>query len=205
MTDFLDENEHLKIQLNEIKSATENFGENNVIGSGGFGKVYKGEISHSNGRSIVAIKRLDPRFGQGNTEFWKEIMMLSRYTHPNLISLVGFCDDNGEKILVYEYASRGSLDSLLKATSLTWTKRIKICLDVARGLNYLHDLKGTQQRVIHRDIKSSNILLDENWNAKISDLGLSKIGPANHQHTVVVSNVVGTLGYLDPCIWRWAS
>lgn len=96
--------EHLKIQLAEINSATENFDETKVIGSGGFGKLYKGEISHSMGRSIVAFKRLNSRHGQGNTEFWKEIMMLSCYTYENLISLVGFCDERREKILVYEYA-----------------------------------------------------------------------------------------------------
>ncbi|KAJ9537984.1 hypothetical protein OSB04_030717 [Centaurea solstitialis] len=195
---FMDEFQHLKIQLEEIKSATNNFADNNQIGRGGFGKVYKGIISHSKGRSMAAIKRLDCRYGQGNTEFWREIMMLSRYTHENLISLLGFCDEDGEKILVYEHASHGSLNCHLSSHTLTWAQRLKICLATTRGLSYLHDPKGTQQRVLHRDIKSSNILLDENWNAKISDFGLSKIGPANQQHTVLVSNVVGTLGYLDP-------
>ncbi|KAI3692369.1 hypothetical protein L6452_32183 [Arctium lappa] len=195
---FFDEFQHLKIQIEEIKSATDNFADGEAIGKGGFGKVYKGEISHSKGRSTVAFKRLDSRYGQGNSEFWKEIMMLSRYTHENLVSLLGFCDEGGEKILVYEYASRGSLDRHLSSTTLTWMQRLQICLGVAKGLSYLHDPMGTQQRVLHRDIKSSNILLDENWNAKISDLGLSKIGPANQQQTAVVSNVVGTLGYLDP-------
>ncbi|KAI3692367.1 hypothetical protein L6452_32181 [Arctium lappa] len=195
---FFDEFQHLKLQLEEIKSATDNFADDKAIGNGGFGKVNKGEISHSKGRSTVAFKRLNSRYGQGNSEFWKEIMMLSRYTHENLVSLLGFCDEGGEKIIVYEYASRGSLDSHLSSTTLTWMQRIKICLGVAKGLSYLHDPMGTQQRVLHRDIKSSNILLDENWNAKVSDFGLSKIGPANLQYTAVVSNVVGTLGYLDP-------
>nr|XP_043608316.1 receptor-like protein kinase ANXUR1 [Erigeron canadensis] len=188
---------HLKIQLKEIKNATSNFN-NNVIGIGGFGKVYKGIVSHSNGRSMAAIKRLDRRFGQGDPEFWKELMMLSRYTHKNLIALLGFCDEDGEKIIVYEYASNGSLDRHLSSSSLTWTQRIKICLDAANALSYLHDPKGTQQRVLHRDIKSSNILLDANWNAKVSDMGLSKFGPANQQHTVLFTNIVGTLGYCDP-------
>ncbi|KAJ9537980.1 hypothetical protein OSB04_030713 [Centaurea solstitialis] len=195
---FMDEFQHLKIQLEEIKLATDNFGDDNLIGTGGFGKVYKGVISHSKGRSMGAIKRLDDRYGQGNTEFWREIMMLSRYTHENLVSLLGFCDEDGEKILVYEHASHGSLDRHLSVTALTWMQRLRICLAAARGLNYLHDPKETQQRVLHRDIKSSNILLDENWNAKVSDLGLSKIGPANQQHTALISNVAGTRGYLDP-------
>ncbi|KVH91631.1 hypothetical protein Ccrd_006343 [Cynara cardunculus var. scolymus] len=199
---FFSEFKHLVIQLEEIKSATDNFGDNNLIGRGGFGKVYKGTISHYKGKSMAAFKRLDSTLGQGNSEFWKEIMMLSRYTHENLVSLLGYCDEGGEKILVYEYASRGSLDRHLSDPALTWMQRLRICLGAARGLSYLHDPKGTQQRVLHRDIKSSNILLDKNWNAKVSDLGLSRISPANQQHTIVISNMVGTLGYLDPLYLR---
>ncbi|KAJ9538352.1 hypothetical protein OSB04_031085 [Centaurea solstitialis] len=198
MAKFFNEFQHLKIKLEETKSATDNFGDNNLIGRGGFGKVYKGTISHSTGQRMAAFKRLDSKFGQGNSEFWKEITMLSRYTHENLVSLLGYCDEGDEKILVYEYASRGSLDRHLRDTALTWTQRIRICVDAARGLSYLHDPKETQQRVLHRDIKSSNILLDENWKAKVSDLGLSRIGPANQEHTILVSNMVGTVGYLDP-------
>ncbi|XP_076915510.1 putative serine/threonine-protein kinase PBL1 [Bidens hawaiensis] len=194
---FVSEFEHLRIHLGELKKATNSF-RSKVLGTGGFGKVYEGEISHSQGRSLVAIKRLNREFGQGDPEFWKEIMMLSRYTHRNLISLLGFCDEDGEKILVYEHASNGSLDRHLSSTVLTWTQRLKICLDAARGLAYLHDDKGSQQRVLHRDIKSANILLDKNWNAKLSDMGLSKLGPANQHHTVLITNIVGTPGYCDP-------
>ncbi|KAJ9538348.1 hypothetical protein OSB04_031081 [Centaurea solstitialis] len=198
MAKFFNEFQHLKIKLKEIKSATDNFGDNNLIGRGGFGKVYKGTISHSTGQRMAAVKRLDSALGQGNSEFWKEITMLSRFTHENLVSLLGYCDEGGEKILVYEFLSRGSLDRHLSDTALTWMQRLRICVDIARGLSYLHDPKGTQQRVLHRDIKSSNILLDENWNAKVSDLGLSRIGPANQEHTILISNMVGTVGYLDP-------
>ncbi|CAH1454684.1 unnamed protein product [Lactuca virosa] len=198
MEAFLEEFQHLRIQLKEIKSATGIFDEDNVIGKGGFGKVYKGILSHSRGQGIVAFKRLDRYYGQGDLEFWKEIMILSRYTHENLISLLGFCDEDGEKILVYEHASHGSLDHHLGTSTLTWKQRLKICLAAARGLRYLHDPKETQIRVLHRDIKSSNILLDENWNAKVSDMGMSKIGPANQHHTLLVSNATGTLGYVDP-------
>ncbi|KAJ9538351.1 hypothetical protein OSB04_031084 [Centaurea solstitialis] len=198
MAKFFNEFQHLKIKLEEIKSATDNFGDDNLIGRGGFGKVYKGTISHSTGQRMAAFKRLDSKLGQGNSEFWKEITMLSRYTHENLVSLLGYCDEGDEKILVYEYASRGSLDRHLRDAALTWIQRLGICLGAARGLSYLHDPKGTQQRVLHRDIKSSNILLDENWNAKVSDLGLSRIGPANQEHTILISNMVGTVGYLDP-------
>ncbi|XP_023743705.1 uncharacterized protein LOC111891875 isoform X1 [Lactuca sativa] len=199
MDTFLQDFRHLKIQLEEIKSATDTFDNNNFIGEGGFGKVYKGEISHSKGQSMVAFKRLDRSHGQGDPEFLKEILMLSGYTHENLISLLGFCDEDGEKIIVYEHAANGSLDRHLSSTTLTWRQRLKICLGAATGLCYLHHPKETQERVIHRDIKSSNILLDENWNAKVSDMGLSKIGPTNQQRTfLLVTNVVGTLGYIDP-------
>ncbi|XP_071726774.1 receptor-like protein kinase HERK 1 [Rutidosis leptorrhynchoides] len=99
---------------------------------------------------------------------------------------------------IIKYACNGSLDRHLSSNALTWSQRIKICLDAARGLCYLHNDNGTHQRVLHRDIKSANILLDEKWNAKISDLGLSKLGPVNQQHTALVTGIVGTIGYLDP-------
>ncbi|GJT29605.1 putative serine/threonine/dual specificity protein kinase, catalytic domain-containing protein [Tanacetum coccineum] len=119
-------------------------------------------------------------------------MMLSKCKHENLVSLLHFCVEGNERILVYEYASCGSLDRYLSDTTLSWTQRIKICIGDARGLNYLHDPKKTQQRVIHRDIKSSNIFLDEEWIAKVSDFGLSKVGPANQPQTYLVSNVAVT-------------
>ncbi|MFS7923109.1 putative protein kinase RLK-Pelle-CrRLK1L-1 family [Helianthus anomalus] len=194
----MDEFEHLKIRLRKIKIATDTFHKDKVIGAGAFGKVYKGMLTHYKGQSMVAFKRLDSRFGQGNKEFWKEIMMLSRYPHENIISLLGYCDTNGEKILIYEHASNGSLDRHLHSKTFTWIQRLKVCLGAARGLCYLHDDKGTQQRVLHRDVKSSNILLDDKWNAKVSDMGLSKLGPANQTHTALITNVVGTLGYVDP-------
>ncbi|MFS7909158.1 putative protein kinase RLK-Pelle-CrRLK1L-1 family [Helianthus anomalus] len=189
---------HLKIPLDDIKLATNNFNETNYISRGGFGKVYKGELVYSGKLVMVAIKRLNPAHGQGTPEFWKEIMMLSRYKHKNLVSLLGFCDEGSEKILVYEYLSNKSLDMYLSDTNLSWIQRLKICIGAARGLEYLHNPRGTMQRVLHRDIKSSNILLDEKWNAKISDFGLSKFGPANQEHTFLLSNAAGTLGYIDP-------
>ncbi|GKE11253.1 protein kinase, ATP binding site-containing protein [Tanacetum coccineum] len=189
---------HLKIELEAIKSATNKFDDAHCIGKGGFGKVYKGELVHSKGWSVVALKRLDRAFGQGDPEFWKEIIMLSLYRHDNIVSLLGFCDDCGEKILAYEYASKRSLDLYLNDKDLTWVQRLEICIGAARGLAYLHNPGRTQQRVLHRDIKSSNILLDENWNARIADLGLSKFGPANQKYTFLVSNAVGTISYYDP-------
>ncbi|PWA91332.1 protein kinase-like domain, Phloem protein 2-like protein [Artemisia annua] len=200
MASFVTEFKHLEIQLEDIISATNNFDESKVIGRGGFGKVYAGELSHSQSeeKSLVAIKRLDRRYGQGDPEFFKEIRMLSCYRHENLISLLGFCCQGGEMILIYEYASRGSLDRYLSSADLTWTQRLRICIDAAKGLRFLHDPNGTQQRVLHCDIKSANILLDKNMTAKVSDFGLSKMGPANQQYSLLITSAVGTPGYCDP-------
>ncbi|PWA62216.1 protein kinase domain, Nitrogen network kinase 1, Phloem protein 2-like protein [Artemisia annua] len=129
--------EDLEIQLEEIKSATNNFDEENVIGHGGFGKVYKGELSHSNskGRGMVALKRLNRKHGQGDAEFHKEVRMLSCYRHENIISLLGFSSERDEMILVYEYAPRGSLDRHLKDVTLTWTQILsgKLCFEFSNG------------------------------------------------------------------------
>ncbi|GJY16495.1 kinase-like domain, phloem protein 2-like protein [Tanacetum coccineum] len=120
-----------------------------------------------------ACKRLDRNHGQGDPAFFKEIGMLSRYRHENLISLLGFCNESGEVILVYKYASYGSLDRHLTSPDLSWIQRVRICIGAARGLSFLHDPNGTHQRILHRDIKSANILLDQNLNAKVTNFGLS--------------------------------
>ncbi|XP_076914529.1 receptor-like protein kinase HERK 1 [Bidens hawaiensis] len=202
---------HLKIPLEDIKLATNNFSDSNFIGQGGFGSVYKGQlplsasISSSNGPSTmpaatpttVAVKRLDVKSRQGQHEFLMEIAMLSSYKHDNPFSLVGFSEEGDEKLIVYKHEVRGSLDKY-PATDLTWVQRLQICLGAARGLNYLHVGVGEGHRVLHRDIKSSNILLDENWEAKVSDFGLSKIGPTNQENTFLVTTAAGTFGYVDP-------
>ncbi|KAL8255355.1 hypothetical protein R6Q59_033576 [Mikania micrantha] len=194
---YLKDFRHLEIKLEEVKAATSNFGDK-PIGTGGFGPVYKGELLLPKGRRIVAFKRLDRKCGQGDVEFWKEIMMLSKLSHENLASLLHFCMEGDERILVYEYASHQSLDRHLDKASLTWIQRLHICHGAAKGIAYLHDSRNTQQRVFHRDVKSSNILLDDKWTAKISDFGLSKYAPANQTITYQMSNVVGTFGYCDP-------
>ncbi|XP_076894906.1 putative receptor-like protein kinase At5g18500 [Bidens hawaiensis] len=190
--------DHLQIQLEAIKSATNDFSNDNCIGKGGFGSVYKGELAHSTGKTMVAIKRLNREFGQGEPEFWKEIMTLSLYKNNNIVSLLGFCDESEEKILVYEYVSRKSLDRYLNSDDLGWSRRLKICIGAARGLAYLHCPNDGHERVLHRDIKSGNILLDQDWNARIADFGLSKSVSANQPYTFQVSNPVGTIGYCDP-------
>ncbi|KAM7472379.1 hypothetical protein LguiA_010562 [Lonicera macranthoides] len=189
----------------EVQSATDNFDDTYVIGRGGFGKVYKGFID--NGATTVAIKRLDPTSKQGSKEFRMEIEMLSKFRHCHLVSLIGYCYNSREMILIYEYMINGSMADHLhpkdggsnrNSSILSWVQRLKICTGAARGIEYLHTGTGILQRVIHRDVKSSNILLDENWAAKVSDFGLCKIGPANQSFTHVSTCVKGTPGYCDP-------
>ncbi|KAL7610060.1 hypothetical protein Lser_V15G13584 [Lactuca serriola] len=193
----------LKIPFHVIKDCTQDFNEKNFIAKGGYGRVYKGILTwadHVN--QLVAVKRLDVSGFQGSKEFRTEVTMLSEYQHKNIIKLIGFCDDNKEMILVYEYASHGSLDKYLSDTKmsggLSWSQLHKICIGVAYALDYLHNHVAEKHRIIHRDVKSANVLLDENWNAKLSDFGLARIGLANQLNTFVITNPAGTYGYTDP-------
>ncbi|KAM0070251.1 putative protein kinase RLK-Pelle-CrRLK1L-1 family [Helianthus debilis subsp. tardiflorus] len=127
--------------------------------------------------------------------------MLSNYKHENVISLLGFCCEGDEMILVYELASRGSLDHHLDSPHLTWRQRLKICLDAAKGLRYLHDPRETHRSLIHCDLKSGKILLDDQWNAKVADLGLSITGSANKQRSLIVNAAAGNVVYIDPAYW----
>ncbi|KAL8252309.1 hypothetical protein R6Q59_036002 [Mikania micrantha] len=184
----------------EILIATDNFDESLVIGSGGFGKVYKGNVTVGTNIVVAAIKRLDSMSNQGADEFWAEVEMLSLLRHCNLVSLIGYCNYEKEMILVYEYMPNRTLNDHLHElrTPLSWLQRLNICIGAGRGLHYLHTGTGIASGVIHRDVKSSNILLHESWAAKISDFGLSKIGPTNQPSTYVNTLIKGTFGYLDP-------
>ncbi|XP_051121284.1 leucine-rich repeat receptor protein kinase HPCA1 [Andrographis paniculata] len=179
----------------ELKKCTNNFSDANQIGSGGYGKVYKGVLPTG---EVVAIKRAQRGSTQGGLEFKTEIELLSRVHHKNLVGLVGFCFEHEEQMLVYEFMANGTLrDSLSGKSSiyLDWKRRIRIALGSARGLAYLHEL--AHPPIIHRDIKSSNILLDDNLTAKVADFGLSKlVSDTSKGH--VSTQVKGTLGYLDP-------
>ncbi|KAI9122897.1 hypothetical protein K1719_005786 [Acacia pycnantha] len=190
----------------ELKAATKNFRADSVIGDGGFGRVYKGLLKGrasstaiKDGRLAVAIKRLNSDSKQGVTEWQSEVNFLRRLSHPNLVKLFGFGRENGELFLVYEFMHKGSLDNHLfgrgsNVRPLPWDTRLKIMIGAARGLDFLHSLEN---RIIFRDFKSGNILLDKNYNVKLSDFGLAKVFPSGDK-THVTTRVIGTYGYAAP-------
>ncbi|GJT07145.1 probable serine/threonine-protein kinase PBL23 [Tanacetum coccineum] len=183
----------------ELCTATNNFNYNSLIGEGGFGRVYKGHIATKD--TDVAVKKLDRNGYQGNREFLVEALLLSLLDHANLVNLLGYCCDGDQRILVYKYMPNGSLEDHLfnwgagEQKPLEWDIRIKIAAGAARGLEYLHDIADPP--VIYRDFKASNILLDEEWNPRLSDFGLAKLAPTGEQ-THITTKVMGTYGYCAP-------
>ncbi|KAF4388540.1 hypothetical protein CsatB_007961 [Cannabis sativa] len=181
----------------ELAAATRNFREVNLIGEGGFGRVFKGRLETN---QVVAIKQLNHDGLQGFQEFIVEVLMLSLLHHSNLVTLIGYCTDGDQRLLVYEYMPMGSLEDHLfdldaEKKPLSWETRIKIAVGAARGIEYLHCKANPP--VIYRDLKSANILLDNDFNPKLSDFGLAKLGPVG-DNTHVSTRVMGTYGYCAP-------
>ncbi|KAK8598006.1 hypothetical protein V6N13_095398 [Hibiscus sabdariffa] len=185
----------------ETRKATEQFRPDYILGEGGFGVVYKGVIDETvrpgYKSTAVAVKELNRDGFQGDREWLTEVNYLGKLSHPNLVKLIGYCCEDDHRLLIYEDMASGSLEKHLfrrVGCRLTWSKRMKIALDAAKGLAFLH---GAERPIIYRDFKTSNILLDENFNAKLSDFGLAKDGPTGDQ-THVSTRVMGTFGYAAP-------
>ncbi|XP_050271318.1 G-type lectin S-receptor-like serine/threonine-protein kinase SD2-5 [Quercus robur] len=185
-----------RYSYDDLQAITENF--NKELGGGGFGTVFEGTLPDG---TKVAVKRLDG-FSQIKKSFLAEVETIGSIHHINLVRLIGFCAEKNHRLLVYEYMSNGSLDRWVFHKNpkmlLDWQHRKKIIVEIARGLTYLHE--GCRQKIVHLDIKPHNILLDENFNAKVSDFGLSKL--VNHDQSQVVTTMRGTPGYMAP---EWLS
>ncbi|XP_073282792.1 probable serine/threonine-protein kinase PIX13 [Primulina huaijiensis] len=189
----------------QLRSATRNFRPDTVLGEGGFGTVFKGWLDENTyapsrvGVGIpVAVKKSNPDSEQGLKEWQAEVKFLGKFSHPNLVKLFGYCWEQKQFLLVYEYMQKGSLASHLfrkgRGETIPWDTRIKIAIGAARGAAFLHT---TEKQVIYRDFKASNILLDEEFNAKLSDFGLAKLGPIDG-NSHITTNIVGTFGYAAP-------
>ncbi|KAL3726014.1 hypothetical protein ACJRO7_030972 [Eucalyptus globulus] len=182
--------------LRELKAATNEFTDENVIGEGGYGIVYYGLLED---KTQVAVKNLLNNRGQAEKEFKVEVEAIGRVRHKNLVRLLGYCAEGAHRMLVYEYVNNGNLEQWLHGdvgpcSPLTWEIRMKIILGTAKGLTYLHE--GLEPKVVHRDIKSSNILLDKQWNPKVSDFGLAKL--LCSENSYITTRVMGTFGYVAP-------
>ncbi|XP_011086380.1 probable serine/threonine-protein kinase PBL3 [Sesamum indicum] len=190
--------------FNELRNATRNFRPDSLLGEGGFGYVFKGWIDeHTLSAAkpgsglVIAVKKLKPEGFQGHKEWLTEVNYLGQLHHPNLVKLIGYCFEGDNRLLVYEFMPKGSLENHLFRRGpqpLSWATRMKVAIGAARGLSFLHE---AEEQVIYRDFKASNILLDGEFNAKLSDFGLAKAGPTGDR-THVSTQVVGTHGYAAP-------
>ncbi|XP_068317493.1 receptor-like cytoplasmic kinase 176 [Pyrus communis] len=194
------------ISFSELKTATRNFRPDSVLGDGGFGSVFKGWIdensliaSKAGTGMVIAVKKLNQDGFQGHKEWLAEINYLGELHHPNLVKLIGYCLEDDHRLLVYEFMPKGSMENhLFRRGShfqpLSWSLRMTIALGAAKGLAFLHN---AERQIIHRDFKSANILLDSNYNAKLSDFGLARDGPTGDK-SHVSTRVIGTQGYAAP-------
>ncbi|XP_031743638.1 cysteine-rich receptor-like protein kinase 29 [Cucumis sativus] len=188
--------EMIQFDFDSIKAATDDFAIENKLGQGGFGVVYKGQLPNG---QLIAVKRLANNSQQGDVEFKNEVLLMLKLQHRNLVRLMGFCSQQTERILIYEFVENGSLDHFLfdfeKRRLLDWETRYKIINGIARGLLYLHE--DSRLRIVHRDLKASNILLDIDMNSKISDFGMARLFEVD-QTRGNTSRIVGTYGYMAP-------
>ncbi|KAI3907844.1 hypothetical protein MKW92_031937 [Papaver armeniacum] len=188
--------ESLQLNFRTVSAATDNFAEVNKLGEGGFGSVYKGTLADG---QKIAVKRLSQHSGQGEQEFKNEVVLVAKLQHRNLARLLGFCLDGEEKLLIYEFMPNASLDQFIfdpiKRTYLDWETLYKIIGGIARGLLYLHE--DSRLKIIHRDLKASNILLDADMNPKISDFGMARLFVMD-QTQANTNRIVGTYGYMSP-------
>ncbi|KAM4113989.1 hypothetical protein ACJW30_04G036600 [Castanea mollissima] len=189
--------EALQFNFGTVRVATDDFSDANKLGQGGFGAVYKGKLSNG---QIIAVKRLSRDSRQGDQEFKNEVLLVANLQHRNLVRLLGFCLERTERLLIYEFVPNTSLDRFIfadpiKSVFLNWEKRYKIIEGIARGLLYLHE--DSRLRIIHRDLKTSNILLDSEMNPKIADFGLARLF-ALDQSEENTNRIVGTYGYMAP-------
>ncbi|GMI84698.1 L-type lectin receptor kinase S.4 [Hibiscus trionum] len=188
-----------RYSYHELKQATKGFSAKNLLGHGSFGRVYKGKLRDS--KTQVAVKRVSHESNQGLREFLSEISGIGRLRHRNLVQLLGWCRRRGDLLLVYDFMANGSLDKFLfdePKKTLNWGDRFRVINGVAIGLLYLHE--GYEQVVIHRDVKASNVLLDDELNGKLGDFGLARL--YEHGSNLRTTRVVGTLGYLAPEVTR---
>ncbi|XVF27802.1 hypothetical protein REPUB_Repub14bG0140100 [Reevesia pubescens] len=195
--------ESLQLQFKAVRDATDNFSEDNKVGQGGFGAVYKGKLHDG---QYIAVKRLFYESGQGEVDFKNEVLLMAMLQHKNLVRLQGFCLEKKERLLIFEFVPNSSLDQFLfdisaihfnavKHPRLDWDRRYKIITGIARGLLYLHE--DSRYRIIHRDLKAANILLDAEMNPKISDFGMARLFEAD-QTRENTRRIAGTFGYMAP-------
>ncbi|PWA93887.1 serine-threonine/tyrosine-protein kinase catalytic domain-containing protein [Artemisia annua] len=200
MASTITEFDHLKIPLETILETTNNFDDKNVIGEGGFGKVYKGELWRSWRYEKISARRLDRKHGQGDVEFWTEISALSVLDYYCIVEMIGFCDENDEKIIItgYHYI-KGSLSMYLgDPTTFSWQGRLWACETIVKAISHIHGESRRAFSFIHRNINSSTILLDKNWKAKLSGFEFSIKHSLDRKNLGIHSEVIGTQGYIDP-------
>ncbi|GJR94171.1 kinase-like domain, phloem protein 2-like protein, partial [Tanacetum coccineum] len=191
---------HLKIPFENILSATNNFSEKNVIGEDGFDKRYKGQLLWSGELIDIRARRLNKDLDDREQMFWRDISMLSSLKHKNLVSLVGFCDENDEKIIIIKLETRFSLEIYLSDSRLlTWVRRLEICVGLANALSYIHYDEPRDFSVIHRNLCSATVLLNDDWEPKLSDFECSMKIKASQRHNSFHTNALRYVnGYVDP-------